>query len=172
MAYNVLGIHPGHNGSAALISDGKLVYYLEEERLSYEKYDCNPFRAMNDIFSKYKVDKLIIGGTNDVSENIVLPGTSENPYACLARKYNPNIEVIIMNQHHHILHSLIARFKSGFEECAILIVDGGGTHQPVEVSEGVFINGYEAETILSSKSTFSFKSLYKSYGGDIKDTFK
>jgi predicted NodU family carbamoyl transferase len=34
MAYNILGIHPGHNGSAALVSDGKLVYYLEEERLS------------------------------------------------------------------------------------------------------------------------------------------
>ena len=28
MSYNILGIHPGHNGSAALVSDGKLVYYL------------------------------------------------------------------------------------------------------------------------------------------------
>ena len=172
MSYNILGIHPGHNGSAALISDGKLIYYLEEERLSREKYDGNPFRVMSDIFSKYKVNKLVIGGTNDISENIVLPLTSENPYACLARKYNPNIEVIIMNQHHHILHSLIARFKSGFKECAILIIDGAGTQQPIEVSKGIFTNGYEAETILLSKDKFDFKSLYKSYGGDLNNSFK
>jgi predicted NodU family carbamoyl transferase len=65
MAYNVLGIHPGHNGAAALVSDGELVYYLEEERLSRMKRDGNPFRAMIDICSKYKVDELVIGGTND-----------------------------------------------------------------------------------------------------------
>ena len=45
MAYNVLGINPGHNGSAALVSDGKLVYFVEEERLSRMKYDGNPYRA-------------------------------------------------------------------------------------------------------------------------------
>ena len=58
MAYNVLGINPGHNGAAALISDGELVYYLEEERLSRKKRDGNPFRAMVDICSKYKIDEL------------------------------------------------------------------------------------------------------------------
>ena len=42
MAYNVLGIHPGHNSSAALVSDGELVYYLEEERLSRSKRDGSP----------------------------------------------------------------------------------------------------------------------------------
>ena len=42
MAYNILGINPNHNGSAAVISDGKLVYYLEEERLTKEKRDGNP----------------------------------------------------------------------------------------------------------------------------------
>ena len=34
MTYNILGINPGHNGSAALTVDGELVYYIEEERLS------------------------------------------------------------------------------------------------------------------------------------------
>ena len=34
MSYNILGINPGHNGSACLVADGELVYYGEEERLS------------------------------------------------------------------------------------------------------------------------------------------
>jgi signal transduction histidine kinase len=36
MAYNILAINPGHNGSAALVSDGEVKYYIEEERLSRE----------------------------------------------------------------------------------------------------------------------------------------
>ena len=66
MTYNILGINPGHNGSAALTIDGELVYYVEEERLSRVKYDGNPFRAMLDIMSKWKVDEIIIGGTRSI----------------------------------------------------------------------------------------------------------
>jgi carbamoyltransferase len=39
MAYNILGVNPGHNGSVALVSDGEVVYYLEEERLSRQKFN-------------------------------------------------------------------------------------------------------------------------------------
>ena len=94
MAYNILGIHPGHNGSAALVSDGKLVYYLEEERLSKYKRDGNPFRVMIDICSKYKINELVIGGTNENSEHNKLPWNKESPYISLIRKYYPNLKVI------------------------------------------------------------------------------
>ena len=109
MAYNVLGINPGHNGSAALVSDGKLVYYLEEERLSREKRDGNPFRTIIDICSKYKVDKLVIGGTNDQSEYNLLPWNQESPYVSLVRKYYPNIKVVWINDEHH-QHMLLVPF--------------------------------------------------------------
>ena len=46
MAFNILAINPGHNGSAALISDGEIVFYGEEERFSKMKYDGNPFMSM------------------------------------------------------------------------------------------------------------------------------
>ena len=64
MAYNILGINPGHNGSAALISDGEVVYYLEEERLSRWKYDANPFRAILDIVSKWHVDEIVVAANS------------------------------------------------------------------------------------------------------------
>ena len=107
MSYNILGIHPGHNGSASVISDGKLVYYLEEERLSRMKRDGNPFRTMIDICSKYKIDELIIGGTNDESEHNTMSWTGESPYVALIRKYNPNLKVIWAN-------NIRGRFKTEY----------------------------------------------------------
>ena len=159
MAYNILGIHPGHNSSAALISDGKLVYYLEEERLSREKRDGNPFRAIIDICSKYKVNELIIGGTNDPSEFHSLPWTGETSYIALVRKYNPQVKITLLNHYHHLLHASCAFFNSGFDKSSILIIDGAGSK---EESNGV--TSFECESLwegnsnginLISKSTWS-----------------
>ena len=127
MSYNILGIHPGHNGSAALVSDGKLVYYLEEERLSRQKRDGNPFRTMIDICSKYKIDELIIGGTNDDFENNIMPWTGESPYGALIRKYNPNLKIFWANTQHHKLHALCAFHNSGFDKASVLVIDGAGS---------------------------------------------
>ena len=63
MTYNVLAINPGHNGSAALVCDGKLELYIEEERMTRAKYDGNPFKAMMHIIDRYHIDELIIAGT-------------------------------------------------------------------------------------------------------------
>jgi carbamoyltransferase len=127
MAYNILGIHPGHNGSAALVSDGKLVYYLEEERLSKYKRDGNPFRVMIDICSKYKINELVIGGTNENSEHNKLPWNKESPYISLIRKYYPNLKVTWANEIHHKLHASCAFSNSGFDKASILIIDGAGS---------------------------------------------
>jgi carbamoyltransferase len=69
LSYNILGILVGHNAATALISDGKLVYYLEEERLSRFKRDSSPFKTIINILSKYRIDELVISGTNDPREN-------------------------------------------------------------------------------------------------------
>jgi len=164
MAYNVLGINPGHNGSAALVSDGKLVYYLEEERLSREKRDGNPFRTIIDICSKYKVDKLVIGGTNDQSEYNLLPWNQESPYVSLVRKYYPNIKVVWINDEHHLTHAACAFYNSGFDKAAILIIDGAGSLQTHYIDKQQQIQGYECESIWIAKYPGEFKSLYKTYG--------
>lgn len=127
MAYNILGIHPGHNGSAALVSDGKLVYYLEEERLSRFKRDGNPFRTMIDICSKYKIDELIIGGTNDLLESHSLPYTLETSYIALVRKYYPKVKITKANNLHHMLHASCAFYNSGFDKASVLVIDGAGS---------------------------------------------
>ena len=168
MTYNILGIHPGHNGSAALVSDGKLVYYLEEERLSRFKRDGNPFRTIVDICSKYKVDELIIGGTN-VGEDIELPWTDENPYFALVRKYYPKVKISYMNEYHHSLHAISAFSSSGFDEAGVLIIDGAGSKKWYKIPKE---NSEDEDKVLTFECESIFKinfkgldSLYKSLFG-------
>ena len=121
MAYSILAINPGHNGSAALVVDGELVYYREEERVSRMKYDGNPFRSMLQILMSQPVDELILGGTTQDS----LPRmawTGEDPFTGLARKFNPNIKVTNLCNLHHLGHAASAFYGSGFESAA--------THMP------------------------------------------
>ena len=59
---NILAVNPGHNGSVALLIDGDLKFYIEEERLSRDKYDANPFRGILEAIN-YKIDNIVIGGT-------------------------------------------------------------------------------------------------------------
>jgi carbamoyltransferase len=156
MSYNILGITPGHNGSAAVISDGKLVYYLEEERLSRFKRDGNPFKVMIDVFSKYKINELVIGGTNSSDEDPSLPWTGENPYQALARKYNPNIKIVKAGNIHHNCHASATFFNSGFDKATILIIDGTGTRK-----EHKGYDSYECESIWEGTNE-NIKLLYKS----------
>lgn len=162
MAYTILGINPGHNGSAALVVDGELIYYSEEERLSRMKYDGNPFRAMLQVLSQYKVDELVIGGT---SANLaVLPWTSEDAYTALARKFNPSIKVTMMGHLHHLGHAAAAFYNSGFETAAAVIVDGAGSiHQDTIEQTNTVVNGYETESIYQCSYPHEFNAVYKRY---------
>ena len=95
----ILAINPGHNGSAAYIVDGELIFYSEEERLSRNKYDGNPFMSMLEAI-KLGVDVLVIGGTS--VEYSKLPWTGEDAYTALVRKFNPKVRVIMLGHEHHL----------------------------------------------------------------------
>ena len=164
MTYNILGINPGHNGSAALLVDGELVYYVEEERLSRQKYDGNPFRGILDILSKWHVDELVIGGT---SPNLPqLPWTGEDPYTALVRKFNPKIRVTNIAGEHHLGHAATAFYNSGFEEAVAIVVDGAGSYKEEALDEvGKYTaRGFETESIWVCKYPDEMALLHKVYG--------
>lgn len=159
MPYNVLGIHPGHNSSAALVSDGKLIYYLEEERLTRIKRDYWPFKTIIDVCSRYKVDELVIGGTKDPNE-IFYTSVGEGIYASLVNKYHNSVNTHLVNDKHHLLHASSAFYNSGFDSAAILVIDGAGSFQSDE------IEGYEVESIWKAEYPGNFTPLYKSLGSN------
>ena len=109
MAYNILAINPGHNGSAALVSDGVLMYYGEEERFSRMKYDGNPFRSMLQILMNNQIDEIVLGGTTPQFSQ--LPWTGEDAYTALVRKFNPNVKVTNLGNLHHLGHAASAYYN-------------------------------------------------------------
>tara|TARA_B100001094_G_scaffold133421_1_gene129282 strand:- start:1144 stop:2988 length:1845 start_codon:yes stop_codon:yes gene_type:complete len=165
---NVLAINPGHNGSAALVVDGKLEHYIEEERMSRSKYDGNPFRAMLYLMQNYSIDILVVGGTGQ--EQHSLPWTGESSYEALVRKFNPNVKVMVMGHQHHLGHAATSFYGSGFDTAAAIIVDGSGSRQKVEVGPDVkdqqkpSIEAFETESIIQCEWPGEFTPVFKRYG--------
>ena len=159
--YNILGISIGHNGSACVISDGELVYFLEEERLSRVKRDSNPFRVMIDICLKYQIDEIVISGTNSSTEFQLLTASNETPYQSLIRKFYPNIKITYLNHQHHLCHILSSFYNSGFKEAIGLVIDAAGSLNPSKPSQ---ITQWESESIFKLSYNQEIKNVYKRYG--------
>ena len=160
---NILAINPGHNGSAALLVDGELKFYIEEERLSRSKYDGNPFSGMMEAL-KYGVDVLVLGGTHE--EFPRLPWTGEDPYSGFLRKFNKDLKVINFGGAHHVGHAAGAFYNSGFDEAAAVIIDGSGSRREIEVTSDFKNPGFETESIFTCDYEEGLKAVYTSYGGN------
>ena len=167
MTYNVMAINPGHNGSVALVCDGKLEYYIEEERLSRSKYDGNPYRGMIYLIDRYKIDELIICGTGQ--EEHRLPWTGEISYGALVRKYYPDVKVSAAWGEHHFGHAYAAFFGSGFESAAAVIVDGCGSRQSVPINPWM---GSGAVGDERSIEVFETETIFKCEGIEVEPVFK
>lgn len=161
---NILGINPGHNGAAALLIDGELEFYIEEERLSRSKYDGNPLMGIIEGLT-HGIDVLVIGGTsNDLPS---LPWTGEDPYTALVRKHNPKVQSIRVGHIHHIGHAASAFYNSGFDDAAAVIVDGSGSREEIKVNEeGATNPGFETESIFNCDYEDGIKPVFRSFGGN------
>ena len=65
----IAAIARGHNAGVCLLKDGKVVFSIEEERLSRQKYDGGPYASMMEIL-KYtdKIDYLIVAHTQKLKD--------------------------------------------------------------------------------------------------------
>ena len=172
MAYNILGITPGHNGSVALVSDGELILYLEEDRLSKIKYEGNPLRTMFYILERYKIDELVISGTSiKYTPQVQSFPTSKNVYTSLVQKYYPYSKTTLMHLDHHLTHATNAFYNSGFRQAGVLVIDNVGSYIRFELGEKDF-EGHENESIFKSSYTKGFEPLYKTYFPNSNINFK
>lgn len=159
--YSILAVNPGHNGSVALVVDGTLQFYIEEERVTRSKYDGHPMKAMVKVLESHFVDEIVVGGTtNDLPK---MPWTGEEPYGSLARKYNPNIKITLMGHLHHLGHAAAAFYNSGFESAAAIVVDGAGSYTQEQTPDGRTVGGFETESIYHCSYPSDFNAVYKRY---------
>lgn len=170
----IAAIARGHNAGVCLLKDGKIVFSIEEERLSRHKYDGGPYASMIKILEYTdKIDYLVVAHTQTLKETAGrVDFTSDDVYTGLARKlglidrkaniYN-HPQVIDLSHMHHKLHAACAFYRSGFETAAAVIVDGAGTFIPLSNGQEQF-TGWETETIFDCSYPDIFKTKYKHVG--------
>lgn len=172
MAQWVAGITRGHNGSTCLLKDGELVFYIEEERLSRKKYDGGPLAGMLKILEYTdKLDYLAVAHTNSLERSAgKIDFTGDDMYTGFARKLGlidqhfhgqSHPQVVDLGMIHHELHAACTFYNSGFDQAAVLVVDGAGTFVPLGDSGEI---GFELETIFEASYPSNFSTKFKHIG--------
>lgn len=171
----IAGITRGHNAGVCLLKDGEIVFAIEEERLSRQKYDGGPYASMIKILEYTKeLDYLVIAHTQPLHETAGrVDFTGDDVYTGLARKLglidrkadiHNHHQVIDLSWKHHELHAACAYYRSGFKEALAVIVDGAGTFLPIKIRNNNEIV-WELESIFKCGYPHNFKTIYKHVGG-------
>ena len=170
----IAGIARGHNSSVCLTKNGEIVFSIEEERLTRNKYDGGPFAAMMKILDYTdKLDYLVIAHTQSLQDTAGrVDFSGEDVYTGLARKLglisrkeNPyqHPQVVDMSSVHHKLHAACAFYRSGFDQAVAVIVDGAGTFIPLSTGNDT-ITGWETESVYDCSYPAWFSTVYKHIG--------
>lgn len=171
----IAAIARGHNSGVCLLKDGRVVFSIEEERLSRAKYDGGPFASMVQILQYTdKIDYLVIAHTQKVKDTAGrIDFTGDDVYTGLARKLGlidrkadvmNHPQVIDLSHIHHKLHAACAFYRSGWDSAVSVIVDGAGTFIGINNSLQGPMTVWEVESIIDCDYPAKFKSLYKHYG--------
>lgn len=160
----IVAIARGHNASTTLLVDGKVVFYVEEERLTKMKHDGSPLMGLMKVFDYVDhIDHLVICHTHRHGPN--LDWTGEDLYSGFVRKLARKkfeFEVHQIDLIHHKMHAACGFYNSGFESAACVIADGAGSFlsQP-SITNDVL---YEFETIYKAQLPTQFDQVYKHLG--------
>ena len=146
----VLGITPFHDGSVAIINDGKLEYFVKEERLSGIKRDGLPTLALKSAIENMQ---------GDIDVAVITSPSTEDPYNDFLIEFlkkTLNCEVEQLCHEHHLSHASLAFTDSGFQSALVVVVDRNGSPYNVGLMR-------EAESIFKVDQEYNFEPIYKSY---------
>jgi carbamoyltransferase len=159
----IAAVARGHNASTTLLKDGKIIFYLEEERLSRHKYDGSPLLGLQKVFEYVDhIDHLVVCHTH--RDGPTLDWTGEDMYKGFVRKLAKKkfeFETHFIDIAHHQLHAACGFYNSGFESAACVIADGAGSFLSIE---GINDVCYEFETIFKVSYPSNFQTVYKHVG--------
>lgn len=170
----IAAIARGHNAGICLLKDGEIIFSIEEERLTRQKYDGGPFASMMKI-KEYtdKIDYLLIAHTQNLKDTAArVDYTGDDVYTGLARKMGlisrdsdlrNHPQVIDLSFVHHKLHAACAFYRSGFDKAAAVVVDGAGTFITLSINEEPVLT-WEVESIFECSYPGDFKTVFKHLG--------
>ena len=125
----ILGINTSHNPSICQVTDGKVDWYIEEDRVRREKYWAP---SVEDTFYhsikkhlKIHPDYIIVASYDRDFYNIEIP-FKEDIKICDKISSDLNQQVHFYKTQHHIYHAYTAFHLSKFDEAIVVVMDGGG----------------------------------------------
>jgi carbamoyltransferase len=124
----VLGVHIGHDRSAALVKNGRLIAHLAEERLDRVKMSFGskiPFQAIVAVLSQTGYTIHDVDAVGFSFENCTVERVSARFAEDLTCHFNLS-KIAAIPVSHHVAHAWSVRALSGFRRCAVLVCDGAG----------------------------------------------
>ena len=149
---NILSIHYGHDSSACILKNGKIVLYFKEERFSRIKRDHVPFISIKKCLENLneKITHIIISSVDHIETfNFIIKFLSS--FINLPKNEN----IIDFTSQHHLSHVGTSFFNSGFQKSLVVVVDGRGSWYKNQIAEceSVYLMSYES----------GLKSIIKNY---------
>jgi carbamoyltransferase len=133
----VLGIHIGHDRSAALVKNGRLIAHVAQERLDRIKMSAGsriPFLAIEAVLRQTGYMIRDVNAVGFTFENCMVDRLAAWFGEQLACYFDvPEITAIPVS--HHVAHAWSVRALSNFERCAVLVCDGAGDFIRQQTSE-------------------------------------
>lgn len=159
----ILAFNIAHDSSVCSINNGAIEFFCKEERLSRIKRDMHPFKSLELYKSKNfgKIDHVLYH----------TPTNSRNDFEIVYRQYiKKNFDVDLenfSNLTHHLCHSSLAFYNSGFDECLTFVIDRNGSLFFVDKNPAAA----ESESVFYCSYPDNLKPLYKSFSAKLPHSF-
>jgi carbamoyltransferase len=165
----IVGVNKStHNASVVLMKDNEIIFHIESERLSHNKYDGLPFEAMSKI-KEYvdHVDILALSGfTDSVPFDKNRPHNVYKSYILGINKTffdnKENMKVYDFGTQHHATHAAISFYNSGFSEALCVVKDAAGSVIDPKSKEEPMMVGRESSSFFTAEYPEKF-SLVKQH---------
>ena len=123
----IVGVNLAKNGSLAIVEDGEIVFYLEEERVSRVKRDVSAINlAQKYIDSTVDVVTICDCFTRYNRQVHRERAIAKNKILKVAR--DQGIPFSDYRRRHHDCHAANALYKSPFDDAAVVVMDGKGSY--------------------------------------------
>ena len=166
---NIVGVNISHDTSVCLMQDGKIIFYLEEERLCKVKSFL-----ITETFAKIKTLDKIKNFVNKIDYLIISTYKRKIPQHDVSisedivntiLNHGILIDKIILDlDSHHLHHAYHAFYFSGFDSASVLIMDNSGafnTNYDQQINNQL-IRAREIESIYKFDNNLH-KKLFKHY---------
>ena len=165
----IVGINKStHNASVVLMKDNEIIFHIESERLSHNKYDGLPFTAMGKI--KDYVDHVDVIALSGFQESRPFDNSRpDNVYKSYILGIHKtffnneaNMRIYDFGNQHHLTHASISFYNSGFNEALCVVKDGAGSVIKSKSIEDSHMVGRESSSFFTAEYPEKF-SLVKQH---------